>query len=304
LAQEFGCIFSEGIIMKLQSRLHIAVTFAAALAAVGTADNAVAADEAIAFGKETFKLSLGYYRPNFNSRVAVGVPGATPPGDINPEQDLGLENNLGGARFDGYWRFADRHRIYFGYYNLDRSASKVLTKDIGPIQIPSLGVNDTILAGSNVNVDAKWEVFILGYDYSFYKTDTVEVAGLIGLNVAQLGTKLSGTLITSGHGTLTGETAGSTITAPLPAIGLSGDWALDDRWRIRGHAGAFKITINNVDAKVVDASVAGEYRVYGNIWGGLGYSLLNASAEKNDGSSDASLDWRTGGLQLYASMLF
>jgi hypothetical protein len=36
----------------------------------------------------------------------------------------------------------------------------------------------------------------------------------------------------------------------------------------------------------------------------LGYSLLNASAEKNDGSSDASLDWRTGGLQLYASMLF
>jgi hypothetical protein len=290
--------------MKLQSKLHIAVTFAAALAAVGTADNAVAADEAIAFGKETFKLSLGYYRPNFNSRVAVGVPGATPPGDINPEQDLGLENNLGGARFDGYWRFADRHRIYFGYYNLDRSASKVLTKDIGPIQIPSLGVNDTILAGSNVNVDAKWEVFILGYDYSFYKTDTVEVAGLIGLNVAQLGTKLSGTLITSGHGTLTGETAGSTITAPLPAIGLSGDWALDDRWRIRGHAGAFKITINNVDAKVVDASVAGEYRVYGNIWGGLGYSLLNASAEKNDGSSDASLDWRTGGLQLYASMLF
>jgi hypothetical protein len=44
--------------------------------------------------------------------------------------------------------------------------------------------------------------------------------------------------------------------------------------------------------------------VYGNIWGGLGYSLLNASAQKNDGSSDASLDWRTGGPQLYVSMLF
>lgn len=290
--------------MKLTSRLHIAVTFAAALAAVGTADNAVAADDAIAFGKETFKLSLGYYRPNFDSRVAVGVPGATPPGDINPEQDLGLENNLGGARFDGYWRFADRHRLYFGYYKLDRSASKVLTKDIGPIEIPSLGVNDAILAGSNVSIEAKWEVFILGYEYSFYKTDTLEIAGLVGLNVAQLGTQLSGTLITQNNGTRYGETAGSTLTAPLPAIGLSGDWAIDDRWRIRGHAGAFKITINNIDAKVVDASVAGEYRVYGNIWGGLGYSLLNASAEKNDGSSDASLDWRTGGLQLYASMLF
>ena len=291
--------------MKLTSRFNIGVAFAAVLAAWGgTADNAMAADDAIAFGKETFKLSLGYYYPNFDSRVAVGVSGATPPGDINPEQDLGLDKNLGGARFDGYWRFADRHRIYFGYYNLDRSASKVLTKDIGPIEIPSLGVNDTILAGSNVNVDAKWEVFILGYDYSFYKTDTLEVAGMIGLNVAQLGTKLSGTLITTNHGTLYGETAGSTLTAPLPAIGLSGDWAIDDRWRIRGHAGAFKITIQNIDAKVVDANISGEYRVWGNIWGGLGYSLLNASAEKNDGSSDVSLDWRTGGLQLYASMLF
>lgn len=291
--------------MKLTSRLHIAGAFIAVLAGVvGTADNAAAADDAITFGKETFKLSLGYYRPNFDSRVAVGVPGATPPGDINPEQDLGLENNLGGARFDGYWRFADRHRLYFGYYKLDRSASKVLTKDIGPIEIPSLGVNDTILAGSNVNIEAKWEVFILGYDYSFYKTDTLEVAGMVGLNVAQLGTKLNGTLITQNNGTLYGETAGSTLTAPLPAFGLSGDWAIDDRWRMRGHAGAFKITINNIDAKVVDAGVAGEYRVYGNIWGGLGYSLLNASAEKNDGSSDASLDWRTGGLQLYASMLF
>jgi hypothetical protein len=291
--------------MKLQSRLHIAVTFAAALAAVGTADNAVAADEAIAFGKETFKLSLGYYRPNFNSRVAVGVPGATPPGDINPEQDLGLENNLGGARFDGYWRFADRHRLYFGYYQLNRSGSKVLTKDIGPIDIPSLGIYETINAGSNISTEAKWEVFILGYDYSFYKTDTLELAGMVGLNVAQLGTKLSGTFYTTSYpGGVSGATAGSVLTVPLPAIGLSGDWALDDRWRMRAHAGAFKITINNVDAKVVDASVAGEYRVYGNIWGGLGYSLLNASAEKNDGSSDASLDWRTGGLQLYASMLF
>jgi hypothetical protein len=291
--------------MKLTNRLHFAVAYAAVLGVmVGTANDAVAADDAIAFGKETFKLSLGYYRPNFDSRVAVGVPGATPPGDINPEQDLGLEKSLGGARLDGYWRFADRHRLYFGYYKLDRSASKVLDHDIGPIEIPALGINDTVLAGSNVNIEAKWEVFILGYNYSFYKSDTLEFGGLVGLNVAQLGTKLSGTLITQNNGTQTGATAGSTITAPLPAFGVSGDWAIDDRWRMRGHAGAFKITIQNIDAKVVDGGVAGEYRVYGNIWGGLGYSLLNASAKKADSSSDASLDWRTGGWQLYASMLF
>jgi hypothetical protein len=291
--------------MKLSSSLRIAVVFAALLLAeLGMANNAVAADEMIAFGKEMFKLNLGYYVPNFDSRVAVGVPAGTPPGDINPEQDLGLENQLGGARFDGYWRFADRHRLMFGYYKLDRSASRVLTKDIGPIQIPALGVNDTIKAGSNINTEAKWEIFILGYGYSFYKTDTVEIAGQIGLNVAQLGTKLNGTLILGSGPTLTGATAGSEVTAPLPAIGFSGDWAIDESWRMRGHAGGFKIKINNIEATVVDAGLAGEYRVYRNIWAGLGYSLLNASAKKDESTSNASLDWRTGGWQLYGSILF
>jgi len=294
--------------MKLPSSLRIAVVFATVLAVnIGTANNAVAADGAIGFGKETFKLNLGYYRPNFSSTVAVGVPGnLLPPGTINGEQDLGLDNNLGGARFDGYWRFADRHRLMFGYYKLDRSASRVLTKDIGPINIPGLPSNEYILSGSNINTEAKWEVFILGYGYSFYKSDTVEVAGQIGLNVAQLSTQISGTLYTTTNNVtpLTGTTAGSTVTAPLPAIGFSGDWALSDSWRMRGHAGGFKIKINEVEADVVDASVAGEYRVYKNLWGGLGYSILNASAKVNKTDSNASLDWRTGGWQIYGSVLF
>jgi hypothetical protein len=274
--------------MKLPSRLHIAVAFAAVLAVViGAGSNAVAADEMIGFGKEMFKLNLGYYRPNFTSTVAVGVPGTAPPA-ISGENDLGLDNNLAGARFDGYWRF--------------RSASRVLDKNIGPINIPGYG-DLTINTGSNINTEAKWEVFILGYGYSFYKSETLEIAGQLGLNVAQLSTQISGTLITS-SGTLTGSTAGSSVSVPLPAIGLSGDWAIDESWRMRGHAGGFKIKINNIEANVADASVAGEYRLYRNIWAGLGYSLLNASAKKSDSSSDASLDWRTGGWQLYGSILF
>jgi hypothetical protein len=299
--------FPEDIMMKATSRLRIAVVFAAVFALLlGPVNSALAADEAIGFGKESFKLNLGYYQPNFNSRVAVGTTGSTP-GDISGEEDLGLDNSLGGARLDGYWRFANRHRLHFGYYVLDRSASRVLTKDIGPIDIPGLGVYETIKAGSNIHTEAKWEIFMLGYGYSFYKSETLEVAGQFGLNVGQIGTKISGTFITDPSYPspgVSGATAGSVHYVPLPAIGFSGDWALDDRWRIRGHAGAFKIKIQNVEANVLDAGVAGEYRVYGNIWGGLGYSVLNASAKLTETNSNASIDWRTGGLQLYGSILF
>jgi len=293
--------------LKLTNRLQIAFSFAAVLAVVGTATDAMAADEAIPFGKETFKISLGYYYPNFKSRMAAGLDASAPPGEINLEGDLGLQNKTGTYRLDGFWRFFDRHRMYFGYYEAKRHSSRVLTNDIGPVEIPSLGISETIKAGSNITTDSSWQVYILAYSYSFYKTDSLEFGGMVGLNVAHLGAKISGTFITDPSYPspgVYGSSNQSALSVPLPAFGLTGDWAIDDRWRLTGHAGTFKIKINSIDAKVVDAGVSGEYRVYRNIWAGLGYSILNASAEKNDGSSNVSLDWRTGGPQIYASMLF
>jgi len=290
--------------IKLPGSLRIAVVFAAVLVLeFGAANNAVAADDVIEFGKETLKFNLGYYQPTFRSRVAVGLPESAPP-SISGEEDLGLNNNLGGYRLDGYWRFADRHRLYFGYYQLDRSSTKVLDKNIGPIEIPQLGVSDTILAGSNISAEAKWQVYILGYGYSFYKSETLEFAGKFGLNVVQMGTQLSGTLITQNHGTQTAATAGSVLTVPMPAFGFTGDWAPAERWRVRGSAGAFQIQFANVHADVVDAGLAGEFRLYRNIWLGTGYSTLNATVSSNSSNSTAYLDWRTGGWQLYGSMLF
>ena len=292
--------------MKLPIKLGVAVAFAASLAAVIAAGNsAVAADQMIGFGKERFQLNFGYYRPNFTTSAAVGLQGsARPPGSISGEDDLRLDSSLGAGRLDGFWRFADRHRLGFGYYNLDRSTSRVLTKNVGPISIPALGVNDTILAGSNVQAESKWQVYILSYGYSFYKTDTVEIAGKLGLNVARIGTTLTGTLNTQNNGVRTGATAGSDVTAPLPVIAISGDWALNERWRLKGSLGGFKAKVSGVDATVTDAGVAAEYLVVRNFGVGAGYSLLRVTGDIDKSNYFGSLNWRTGGWQLYGSLLF
>jgi len=296
----------QGAIMKLQNRSHIAVAFATVLVA-GTAagGNATAADEMIGFGKEHFQLNFGYFRPNFSTSAAVGLQGsAKPPGSISNEDDLKLDSTLGVGRVDGYWRFADRHRLGFGYYNLDRSGSAVLGKNIGPIEIPSRGVNDTILAGSNVSSEAKWQVYILSYGYSFYKTDTVEISGKFGLNFARIGTTLSGTLITQNNGVLVGASAGSDVTAPLPVLAISGDWALNERWRLKGSLGGFKAKVSGVNATVTDAGVATEYRVLRNFGVGAGYSLLRVTADIDKSNYFGSGNWRIGGWNLYGSLLF
>jgi hypothetical protein len=294
--------------MKFPGRLRVVVAGTAVMAAgLGAGNNAAAADQMIGFGKETFQLNLGYYRPNFTTSASESAPGSVvPPGNISGENDLGLDKSLGVGRLDGFWRFADKHRLFFGYYNLDRSTTATLNKNIGPIQIPSLGVNDTILAGSNVKAEGNWQVYVLGYGYSFYKTDTVEIAGKFGLNVARIGLKLSGTLNTLNNGVLNGATAGSNsdVTAPLPVLALSGDWAINERWRLKGNLGGFKANVSDVKATVTDASVATEYRVFRNIGVGAGYSLLRVTGDIHKNDNNGSLNWRTGGWTLYASMVF
>lgn len=294
--------------MSLPNRFRVVVAAAAALVAgMATGNEAAAADEMIGFGKETVQLNLGWYRPNFTTTLSASASGsAIPPGNVNLENGLGLDKSLSIGRLDGHWRFADKHRLFFGYYNLDRSTTGTLNKNIGPINIPSLGVNDTILAGSNVKAEANWDVYILGYGYSFYKTDTVEISGNLGLNVARIDYTLSGTLNTLNNGVRTGATAGSnsSVTAPLPVLGLSGDWALNERWRMKGKIGGFKANISEVNASVTDASVATEYRLFRNFGLGAGYSLLKLSGDINKNNASGSLDWRTGGWQFYGSLVF
>ena len=289
--------------MKAKHLSAIAVT-ACSIVAGG---QAVAQSNMIPFGKETFQIDLGWYRPNFKSSFSQSFPGSPiPPGTINMEDDLGLDHHLDVLRLGGYWRFADKHRIFFGYYNLNRDTTGTLNKNIGPISIPALGVNDTILAGSNITAKTNWDVYILGYGYSFYKTQTAEVTGKIGFDVARISASMNGTLNTLANGVLVGATAGSNsdVTAPLPVIGLSGEWAFSPGWKLVGSIGGFKVKVNEVDASVVDGTIAVDYRLFRNFGVGLGYTWLKLKGDVTKSDWNGSLNWRTDGINLYGSLVF
>ena len=277
----------------------------AATVAVGIAASGPALAQMIPFGKETFQIDLGYYRPNFKSSFSQSFPGSPiPPGSINMEEDLGLDKHLDTWRLSGHWRFADRHRIFFGYYNLNRDTTATLNKNIGPISIPALGVNDTILAGSNVRAESNWDVYILGYGYSFYKTDTAEITGKIGFDVARISASLTGTLNTLGNGTVGSAGSNSDVTAPLPVIGLSGEWAFAPNWKLIGSLGGFKVKVSDVDASVFDGTIAVDYRILRNFGVGVGYSWLKLKGDVSKSDWNGSLNWRTDGIQIYGSLVF
>lgn len=290
--------------MSLWNAFRI-VSLLLALAAASVAHAEEGKEGMIGFGQERFQLNLGYYHPNFDTGLTAGTsrgPGILP-GHIDLENDLGLESSLGVGRINGHWRFFDRHRLYFGYYKLHRETVRPLLTDIGPISIPELGINDTILAGSNVRSASDWEVYNLGYGYSFYKSESLELAAKLGLGLARIKLDVSGTLNTLNNGTLI-STAGNSVLVPLPTVGVTLDWVASERWTLKGNFGHFQVSVNGVKAGVTDAGVAAEYRLFRNFGVGAGYSLLWLKADIDRADYFGSVRWKTGGLQLYGVLIF
>ncbi|NOR72841.1 MAG: hypothetical protein GQ467_03110 [Mariprofundaceae bacterium] len=291
--------------MSLWNAFRI-VSLLLALAAASVAHAEEGEEGMIGFGQERFQLNLGYYRSNFDTELSAGTkrgPGILP-GRIDLENDLGLDSSLGVGRINGHWRFSDRHRLYFGYYKLHREKVRSLRNDIGPIIIPALGINDTILASSNVSSTSSFEVFHLGYGYSFYKSESLELAAKLGLGLGQLKIDVSGTLNTLNNGTLISAAAGASVLVPLPTVGVTLDWAASERWVLKGNAGYFQVRTSGWNAGVADAGVAAEYRLFRNFGIGAGYSLLWIRGDIDRPNYFGELGWKTGGLQLYGTLMF
>jgi hypothetical protein len=91
------------------------------------AANPVLAEEA---DFDRFSLSLGVFLTNRDSTAQLDgdVPNSGTPVDL--EGDLGLDKSDSVFRLDGYFRFNEKHRIDFSAFDLSRSASKQIDKDI------------------------------------------------------------------------------------------------------------------------------------------------------------------------------
>ena len=137
----------------------------------------------------------------------------------------------------GDWRIADKHRLSLAYTQIDRSSELASQKDI------ELEGN-TILAGASLSSSVKTHVFDIGYIYSFYKRPNIELGVTAGLYWMNSLAEVAG----SGNVILEGDdqeqlvnsfSSSQRLIAPLPLLGITADYALNDKWIVRGTARFF-----------------------------------------------------------------
>jgi len=208
--------------------------------------------------------------------------------DLDLEDDLGLESSMSVARIAGYYWLTPRHRLDAGYFDMSRSATNQTQKTID--------FGDQTFE-VNTLVETRNDLKILKADYTFAalarEKGFLGITG--GLYVAQTTMTLSAPRL--------GSSESEDLTAPLPVVGLRGDYQVTDRFTLRGAAQWFGLETNNVKGTLRDIYVGADYGLGDRMAIGLAYNLVAMGiAAQEEHGFEGRLDWGYDDLLLYLKL--
>jgi hypothetical protein len=239
------------------------------------------ANAANALDGDRFSFSLGMFFTDRDTQTQLdGTTANGTPTDL--ENDLGLDSSDNVFRVDGYYRFNDKHRFDFSIFDLSRSGSKQIERDIQ--------WGDTLYAiDTDIVADFDLTIYKAAYTYSFMQKEDGYLGATIGVYAADTKVSLSEQNL--------GQAEIGDITAPLPVIGLRGEYELTDKWSFRASGEFFFIEYNDIDGSLVDLYAGVDYAVRDSMSIGLGINSVDLDVDASKSRFQGSLDWQyTGGL--------
>ncbi|MCP4769283.1 MAG: hypothetical protein GY875_23875 [Gammaproteobacteria bacterium] len=198
-------------------------------------------------------------------------------------RDLGGDDSATVPRIDMYYRFNERHRIEFSTFSMDRDGTKILELEVD--------IEDqTFSIGEQLTSDISYELYRLGYSYSFFHSDRVELAVSVGLNITKYEFDFE-----NEDGT---KTSKSDATAPLPMFGLRVGYAINSDWSVHYLAESFFIEIEDTfKGSLLNNEVNLQYRFLDNFLVGGGITHVGTDLNASDS------DWKGGVNDSYSGYL-
>jgi hypothetical protein len=247
-----------------------------------------------------FAIRLGgFFLSSIRTRLSLTDASGHGGQQVDFDRDLGGRDNLNLFRADAEWQFATNHKIQFSYFDIDRTATKVIdhTIDWG---------DQTFPVSTTLRSEFQQMVSKLNYGYTFYRnaTHTQEVTGLIGFHITKLKADLSASS--------SGLAEGASVTAPLPILGLEWKARLADKWTSYVAYEYFGLSLDNkYTGSLSDVQAMVEYQLSHHWSLGGGYnrytSRASVTSERSTSSDEQlklSLRHSYNGLMLFLAAHF
>jgi hypothetical protein len=210
--------------------------------------------------------------------------------DIDLETDLGFEGTTNVARFDAYVWIKPRQRFDFAHFDLSRSANKRIqeTIDFG---------DETFDIDAVVHSESGFEVTKIGYTIAPLNRERGYLGLTGGLYVASLNMSLSEQSL----GTVESED----LTAPLPVIGIRGEYEVTPKVTIGGATQWFNLDVGDASGRLTDFYIGGDYSFGRHAAVGLAYNKVSMSVKAEEvGGFTGHVAWNYDGWLLYFKAAF
>lgn len=210
--------------------------------------------------------------------------------DFALEDDLGLDSSTTVFRLGGDIWFGQRHRFDASLFDFSRSASKRIDETIE--------FGDEVYAVDTV-VNSQSDLSILKADYTFAVVSRRR--GYLGLTG---GLYIADTKLSLSEPDL-GLFESADLTAPLPVIGIRGEFAVTNRFTVRGASQWFSIDVADASGSLRDLYLGMDYGFGQRFAIGLAYNevTMNITAE-DTGRFEGEVDWGYDGWLAYLKVDF
>ena len=235
----------------------------------------------------TFGISGGLFFPEMDTVLRVDDGDSDLGTQVSLEDDLRFDSSDQIARFELFWRPAQKHRISMEYYAINRDTSWVLDAD--------LEIGETVYpVGTQVSSNFDTRIIPFIYEYSVYQTADTEVGLGGGFHWIDLefGIRASGTSLEEF----------SSVSGPLPLVGFSVDHRFAERWMFRGTLQAFSASVNKIDGTIVSARAGVDYQFTPAFSLGLGYDLFDLDVDLRKNSWKGRVSYDYNGFNLRAAL--
>ena len=248
---------------------------------------------------DKFRFAIGGFAiARYDSSVSLTDPDLGAGISIDPQDTLGLDFESTVLRIEGYYRFHPRHALTYSWYSIDSTGTKTIDKEFDWVS-PG-GEPITIPIGAQVISNLEYDIFKVGYLWSFHHTDKVELGVGAGLHITRLRMGLDVNL--KNQPNPSAQRVDTTVPLPVFSLVLKYNVTPKYHWYLKTEA--FVVKFDKWTGSYRDATLGMEYRAWKNVALGAGLSSNSLEIEEDGPNYQLKFDNTISGALLYVATYF
>jgi hypothetical protein len=248
---------------------------------------------------DKFRLAIGgFSTTRVDSNLSLTGSDVGVGASISPRDTLGLDVESTVLRIEGHYRFNDEHALTYGWYGISSDGNKELEEEFE--WVDEDGNTITVPVGAKAETQLKTEIFKLGYLWSFYRSDKMEVAVGGGLHTTRLTIGLDASVTNPPSSSI--EQVDSTL--PLPVLSFALNYRVTPKFGWYLKTEAFALAFDNYAGTYRDTQAGLEYRAWRHVGLGAAFNINALNLEEDDSESKLKYVTSRSGLLVYLATYF